>query len=113
MAESATIERLEEMSFPLTRNVSESEGPTGRAILAPLPGDSPLGECLLRGEWLGRTESRIGDGTAFFVQMDEASQDLVRLHAANPTILLVDLEDLPASRLPRMSHYIGGAFVRL
>src|SRR2546428_1351610 len=71
------LERLEEMSSPLTRNVSESEGPTGRAILAPLPGDSPLGECLLRGEWLGRTEARIGDGTAFFVQMDEGSQDLV------------------------------------
>ena len=90
----------------------EKDTPDDEAIIAPLPGDSPFGRCTLKGRWLGRAASKVEDGTAFLVQLDGPSQDLLRLHAADPTKLLVDLEDLPASRLPGMGHYIGGAFVR-
>src|SRR2546426_11226107 len=93
--------------------MTNTDIPNLAAIFAPLPGDSQLGGCVLVGRWLKGTASKLENGTAFIVQLDERSQELVRLHAADPTRLMVDLEDLPASRLPGMGQYIGGAFVRL
>ncbi|TLZ86195.1 MAG: hypothetical protein E6K02_06855 [Methanobacteriota archaeon] len=87
--------------------------PHGNTILAPLPGESQLGGVLLRGAWRDSTESKIDGGTAFFVELDDPSQDLLRVHAADPRFVLVDLETLPPSRLPGMRQYIGGAFVTL
>ena len=93
--------------------LTDKEIPEGAAIIAPLPGDSPLGRGVLKGRWLKRVSSKTENGTAFLIQLDEPSRDLIRLHAADPTKVMVDLEDLPPSRLPGMGHYVGGAFVRI
>ena len=93
--------------------MTDSETPKGKAILALLAGDSTLGEVVLNGKWRTAAKSKVGQGTAYFVELEEPSREILRVHTADPRFVLADLEDHPASRLPGMAMYIGGAFVRL
>ncbi len=87
--------------------------PHEKAILAPLPGDSSLGRIRLRGVWREPAKSKIEGGTAFIVELDDPSKEVLRVHTADPRFVLVDLETLPSLRLPGMAQYIGGAFVTI
>ena len=82
-------------------------------ILAVLEGDGPLKEMTLSGAVVGDAKSKVSPGTAYIVRMEKRSEDALRIYTPDPRFLLVDLEDLPAMRLPGMPDYIGGAFVRL
>jgi len=82
-------------------------------ILAVLEGDGPLKEATFRGAVIGAAQSKVSDGTAFIVRMEVQSQEGLTIYTPDPRFLLVDLEDLPTSRLPGMPGYFGGAFVRL
>ncbi len=78
-----------------------------------LPGDSKLGGLTIRGRVLGRAPSKSPGGCAYSVQPDVLTQELIRVFVADPTAILVDLEDMPEDRLPGMEGYKGGAFVEL
>ncbi len=82
-------------------------------ILAILEGDGPLPEITLRGVVSREANSRIANGTAYLVKMDDRSEAALRIYSPDPRFLLVDLEDFPSSRFPGMPGYIGGAFARL
>jgi len=93
--------------------MTTSEVPHGKAILASLPGDSSLGRVRIRGVWREPARSKIQGGTAFILELNDSSKDVLRVHTADPRFVLVDLETLPSSRLPGMTQYIGGAFVTI
>lgn len=82
-------------------------------ILTVLEGDGPLTEMTLRGIVIREANSKIADGTAYLVKMDGRGEESLRVYTPDPRFLLLDLEDLPSSRLPGMPGYIGGAFARL
>lgn len=52
-------------------------------------------------------------GSAYVVETDEATQELLRVFVADPTVVWVDLEELAPSRLPGEEDYIGGAVVKI
>src|SRR6266508_3203771 len=82
-------------------------------IVAILEGDGPLGEATLRGTIVARAESKVRNGTAYIIRTDRQTEEAIRVYTPDSRFLVVDLEDLPPSRLPGMPDYIGGAFVRL
>lgn len=82
-------------------------------IIGPFPGDSVLPEARLHGTVVAQGHSKVARGTAYVVESDDSTKQLLRVYTADPRWFLVDLEDLPVARLPGMPHYIGGAIVRI
>src|SRR5438046_10225126 len=88
--------------------------PIGRLlIVAILEGDGPMKEATLRGTIVAVAESKVSNGTAYRLKTDGPTEEAIRMYTPDPRYLVVDLEDLPPTRLPGMPDYVGGAFVRL
>jgi hypothetical protein len=70
-------------------------------------------EVILRATVVGDAKSKISSGIAYVVRTEARAEEALRIYTPDSRFLLVDLEDLPATRLPGMPSYFGGAFVRL